>query len=80
MAYDFNKVAKVGNWEVSVDEKAMYGFMENVNSGSGGGLWFEKLEGSETLDLTDFDGLYELPADVTKALRQMDINVDEDFE
>jgi hypothetical protein len=80
MAYNFNKKATVGKWEVSVDEKAMYGCTENVNSGNGGGLWFEKQEGSDELSLRDYDGLYELPTDVVKALRQMDINVSEDFE
>lgn len=46
-----------------------------------GGLIFGKLDGpSQQIELTDFDGLFELPVSVVKALRQHGIHVDTTFD
>lgn len=79
--YNFNKKATVGNWVVEVDTEAKYGCFENQKTGNGGGLWFQKQDDTGELELIDYDGVYELPTCVAKALReQMDINLSEDFE
>lgn len=79
--YNFNKKATVGNWLVEVDTEAKYGYFESQKTGNGGGLWFQTQEDTGELELIDYDGVYSLPTDVAKALREeMDINVGEDFE
>ena len=80
MAYNFNKKATVGKWLVEVDTEAKYGYFENQNSGGGGGLWFELQDDTKELELVDYDGVFELPKDVAKALRDMEINVEGDSE
>lgn len=80
MAYNFNQQAVVGLWDVRVDTEACYGYYENTNTGSGGGLWFDKKEDG-TLALRDYDGMYELPSSVGRALvSDMNIEVGEEFE
>lgn len=80
MAYNFDKKIVVGNWETQVDTQAMYGCFENEKTGRGGGLWFEKLDGSEELHLRDYDGVFEMPVDVIAGLRKLDLNVGEEYE
>lgn len=63
VAYTFDKVSKVGKWEVLIDSAAQYGYFEHDIYGEGGGLWFEHNE------LQDYDGVYSLPAKVIEAIR-----------
>lgn len=81
MAYNFDKETQVGNWEVKVDTAAFYGYFENVETGDGGGLWFDGESVSEptVLSITDYDGLSVLPRQVSTALENMSIEVGEDF-
>lgn len=72
-AYNFTEKATVGNWSVSVDPSACYGYFEPVSGLEGGGLWFE----GKTL--TDYDGRFALPADVWKALEQLGYIIEENF-
>jgi hypothetical protein len=71
--YNFTEHAKVGKWAVMVDPDSNYGYFEPESGIEGGGLWFDGKE------LMDFDGRYELPADVAAALEQLGYIVGEDF-
>lgn len=79
MAYNFDKKLTVGNWEVQVDTKEMYGCFENQNTGTGGGLWFDQYVESDKpmLALSDYDGVYELPKEVCTALKDWGIFVED---
>lgn len=75
MDYAFDKVTRVGKFEVMVDSTAQYGYFEHEDYGDecGGGLWFE--DGS----LVDYDGVACLPLDVATALEQLGFVVDKSF-
>jgi hypothetical protein len=84
MAYNFNiKLHPWGNspefGTVDIDESAMYGGWDRKDGMEGGGLWFERLTDGR-LNLTDCDGDFGLPKAVIKALRDANINVNENFE
>jgi hypothetical protein len=70
MAYNFDKEILAGDWLIHVDTEKQYGSFENQETGTGGGLWFENNE------LTDYDGVWELPSKVIKALVVLGFNVD----
>lgn len=72
--YNFTHKTENGKWEIAIDKAAQYGYFENMNSGGGGGLWFEQNR------MSDFDGVFELPKDVIKAIRQLGFTVPRDFE
>lgn len=76
MSFNFTKASTNGKYEVHVDPVAKYGYFEHAILGdnSGGGLWFDK-EG-DTLTLTDYDGVFELPKPVAEALRELGCVVD----
>lgn len=74
MEYTFDLVGKVGKWELMIDSKAQYGYFEHDVHGEGGGLWFEHNE------LQDYDGVYSLPANVVKAVRECGFIVPIDME
>jgi len=76
MKYAFDKVTRVGKFEVMVDSTAQYGYFEHEDYGDecGGGLWFE--DGS----LVDYDGVACLPGDVARGLRDMGFTVSPDFD
>ncbi len=82
MAYNFNKEAVVGDWEVKVDEWERYGYFED-QEGNGGGLWFEPHTAENfdliALELVDYDGVYSLPRDVATALESLGYVVDSSF-
>jgi len=65
--YDFDKMARVGDFEVHLATKNLYGCFEDVVDGGEGGLWFEQNESGQ-LVLIDYDGYYDMPQDVRKAL------------
>ena len=82
--YNFDQKTKVGQWEVSIDTAAMYGFFEHDIEGEGGGLWFDldtsAPDGSARLNLFDYDGRAVLPKKVAEAIRQLGHIVGPDFE
>ena len=83
MAYNFNKQTTVGKYLVAVDSQAKYGYFEHEDTGAGGGLWFE--EEKDVLDevqvtLRDYDGMYELPRQVSAALLLMGFFVGIEFQ
>lgn len=53
--YNFDLAGVIGDWKIEIDSKAQYGYFENLQTGTSGGLWFEdgKLE--------DYDGIAVLP-------------------
>jgi hypothetical protein len=76
MTYNFDVKFQHGKFEVGVDTSANYGYFEHETKGDecGGGLWFEGKE------LTDFDGLFELPKAVAEGLREHGFVVSSDFD
>ena len=75
--YNFTQRLTKGKWEVLLDPVAKYGCFEHEDTGTGGGLWFEK--DGDLLTLTDYDGVYEMPRAVGEALREMGCVVDSEF-
>lgn len=86
MAYNFNvlinttpdlEIASM----VGVDTTAMYGYWERKDGSEGGGLWFgHSNEGTQGLELQDFDGAGNLPMRVVLSLRENGFIVGKDFE
>ena len=62
--------AQVGNWKVFVSPSTNYGYFENQVSGTSGGIWFEGRM------VTEYDGVYELPANVIMALQKLNKTFD----
>lgn len=62
---NYNLDISTKDFEIKVDTNAGYGYFEHNELGDevGGGLWFI---GNE---LTDYDGVFELPKQVEQALR-----------
>lgn len=60
---------------VQIDPQARYGYWEFKDGCEGGGLWFESTE--DGLMLTDFDGHYDLPHQVYRALTEAGFKLDE---
>jgi hypothetical protein len=69
--HNYTQNAQVGNWKVYVSPSTKYGYFENQKSGTEGGLWFEGRK------LVEYDGVYELPANVIKALESLGKSFDE---
>jgi hypothetical protein len=67
-AYEFNFKTNTGRFEIGVDNEQAYGYFEHNELGDecGGGLWFAKKDNK--LELEDYDGVYQLPAEVCDAL------------
>lgn len=80
MNYHYNKDLSNAEFEIKVDTESLYGYFEHniLGDNCGGGLWFETLEGG-VLALIDYDGVFELPSEVRKALVADSIVVDADF-
>lgn len=64
-SYNFDLKIDTGTYTVEIDNAANYGYFEHNELGdeSAGGIWFEDKE------VSDYDGVFALPADVVKALR-----------
>jgi hypothetical protein len=78
MIYTFDKKAQVGQQLIQIDSKAQYGCFEHQelgDEGPGGSLTFD-----DDKFLIDYDGVYELPRNVIKAIRQLGYIVGPDFE
>lgn len=78
--YNWDRIIRTADYEIMVDTAACYGYFEHERLGDqrAGGLWFEKLEGG-VLALFDYDGVFELPAEVKEALIACNYVIDEDF-
>lgn len=64
--------------EVQVDTAAGYGCFERQDGAMEGGLWFDhRSDGS--LELVDYDGVFELPARICDLLRQQGFIVAHEF-
>lgn len=63
---------------VRIDPVARYGYWEHRDGTEGGGLWFQPT--GDTLELTDYDGDFELPRRVIKALRDAGYILDHYFD
>lgn len=72
MTYHYNIDLSTENYEVKVDTEDHYGYFEHHRLGdeSAGGLWFAGRK------LIDYDGVFELPAEVKLTLRAAGYNVD----
>lgn len=72
MSYNFTLKAQVGKFDVQIDPVAMYGFFEHEDLGDecGGGLWFDTDK-----ELLDYDGVFELNADVKTAITNLGYSV-----
>ena len=73
---------QAGRGIVEVSPSTLVGYWEHKDGTEGGELTFERVEtrGSVTLELTDFDGDYELPGKVIEALRDAGFIVSDDFD
>ena len=63
---------------VQIDTESRYGYWERSDGTEGGGLWFGTDMGC--LELLDYDGAYELPKAVVKALRDYGVFVGDVFD
>ena len=77
--YQFKPIPCPG-FTLEVDVVKLYGYFEDdkVGDENGGGLWFELLPDGR-LELTDYDGVIELPAKVKTALIASGFEVGEDY-
>lgn len=64
---------------IQIDTAQKYGYWEHPDGAEGGGLWFSPYLGG-TLELTDYDGTYELHASIVGALRDAGYHLDESFD
>lgn len=69
--YTFDKLTDNGTFTVGIDTAANYGYFERNSNGSGGGLWFDSNK-----ELTDYDGVFELPAQVIAIIELLGFNAD----
>ena len=65
---------------VGIDTSAQYGYWEHKDGSEGGGLWFVECDDKGTLELSDYDGAFELPRSVVAALRGAGVVLDEVFD
>ena len=69
--YNFNKDLSTERYTVKIDTAEQYGYFENNNTGTGGGLWFDGLR------LSDYDGVFELPKQVYLILTNAGYNLED---
>ena len=63
--HTFTQEAQAGNWKVYVSPSTNYGYFENQITGTQGGIWFKGIM------VVEYDGVFELPKNVVKALRSL---------
>ena len=85
--FDVSLSTEQNTHTLEIDTNRMYGYFENNHSGSGGGLWFEKIDKDNVnkadlsnLTLTDYDGTMALSMRIIRKLREVGITVEEHFE
>lgn len=76
--YNFSVTIQTLDYEIKIDPSATYGYFEHQLGGEGG-LWFQMTDQDE-MELIDYDGVYQLPTQVTSALRKAGYIVDETFD
>jgi hypothetical protein len=69
--YHFNQDLSTERYTVQIDTAAQYGYFQNNNSGTEGGLWFQDNT------LIDYDGVFELPKEVHAALTNAGYNLED---
>ena len=81
MTYKFNVDCSSENYEIRVDTKALYGFFEHRQFGDnkGGELKFKFAPYMGMYQLIGYDGTFELPHEVAKALVDADFIVGWEF-
>lgn len=79
MSYTFDITLQYNSVAViKIDTEALYGYWEHSDGSEGGGLWFDK-NCDGILELADYDGAFELPIKVLKALESARVFVDDVF-
>ena len=71
--HKYTETLESGCWIVQLSPTTEYGYFENQNTGTSGGLWFE---GNE---LVDYDGTFILPVNVYSALRGAGYVIGDEF-
>jgi hypothetical protein len=71
--HNYTQKAQEGNWMVFVSPSTNYGYFQNQITETEGGIWFK---GNK---VTEYDGTFELPANVVKALRKLHKTFDENI-
>lgn len=68
------------HYEVAVDTRAKYGYFEHLRYGDerAGNLWFA-VNPAGYMYLIDYDGMFDLPAEVVNALRGAGIQVNDNL-
>lgn len=83
MSRIYDKKFQFGNWLVEVSTEDRYGYFENQNNGTGGGLWFDRVSYENDqgfyLELMDYDGVFELPEIVVEGLRAAGYVLDPEY-
>jgi len=69
--YNFNQDLSTERYTVQIDTAAQYGYFQNNNTGTEGGLWFQDNV------LVDYDGVFELPKQVHAALTNAGYNLED---
>lgn len=70
MNYNFTKtmLSEEGH-KIEIDEAAMYGYWEYPDGAEGGGLWFARTDTGQ-VELSDYDGVFELHPGIQIALHE----------
>ena len=69
--YNFNLNLSIPLYTIEIDTAEHYGYFQNNNTGTEGGLWFDGLR------LSDYDGVYDLPKQVYAALVNAGYNLED---
>lgn len=69
--YNFDKALTTVKYTVGIDSNANYGYFQNDITGTEGGLWF-----NSNKELTDYDGVFELPNEVILMIESLGFNAD----
>ena len=77
--YNFTQVLRSPKGHmILIDPEQLYGYFEHPDGAEGGGLWFAP--GSETVELIDYDGTYELHPSIVATLRGAGYFLDKSFD
>lgn len=70
MDHNHSLEVTIGKWFVAVSPETNHGYFEHTETGTGGELWFMGK------DLIDYDGVFELSAQVMDAIVVLGYNAD----